>query len=295
MTNTLQTISNEHLTVQINLKGAELWSIKDAEGTEYLWQGDPAYWSDRAINLFPYIARMTEKSYIYDGRKYQMDIHGFAKDTLFSIDAESTDYVTFKISDTPETLKQYPFSFDLYITYRLQDSSLKVEFKVVNKNNRTMYFGIGGHPGFNVPFETGLKFDDYYVEFNEVGASKRVTFSEDCFVMDGQFEPFKLNSDNRYQLHHGMFDEDAIILTDMPRQITLGSDKGSRKIQVSYPDMAYLGLWHMPHTDAPYICIEPWSSLPSRKGVIENLETQDNLISLGAGESYENCWAVEIL
>ena len=158
-----------------------------------------------------------------------------------------------------------------------------------------MYFGIGGHPGFNVPFETGLKFDDYYVEFNEVGASKRVTFSEDCFVMDGQFEPFKLNSDNRYQLHHGMFDEDAIILTDMPRQITLASDKGQKKIQVSYPDMDYLGLWHMHHTDAPYICIEPWSSLPSRKGVIEDLAKQDNLISLGAGESYENCWAVEIL
>ncbi|MBR0333031.1 MAG: hypothetical protein IIX20_05900, partial [Alistipes sp.] len=95
-------------------------------------------------------------------------------------------------------------------------------------------------------------------------------------------------------LHHDMFDEDAIILTDMPRQITLGSDKGSKKVIVTYPGMDYLGLWHMPHTDAPYICIEPWSSLPSRKGVIEALEKQENLISLGAGESYENCWAVEI-
>ena len=41
--------------------------------------------------------------------------------------------------------------------------------------------------------------------------------------------------------------------------------------------LPYLGIWHMPHTDAPYVCIEPWSSLPSRKDVIEDLETQENL------------------
>ena len=84
-------------------------------------------------------------------------------------------------------------------------------------------------------------------------------------------------------------------MTDMPRQITLASEKGKKKIQVSYPNMAYLGLWHMPHTDAPYICIEPWSSLPSRKGVIEDLEKQENLIALEAGDVYVNGWEITVL
>ncbi len=295
MTNPLQTISNEYLTVSIDPMGAQLWSIQDTEGAEYLWQGDPTYWSDRAINLFPYIARMTEKSYTLDGRTYHMDIHGFAKDTLFEIASQETDMITFKISDTPDTLKQYPYAFDFYITYRLLGTSLKIEFKVVNQSDKTMYFGVGGHPGFNVPFEAGLNFEDYYVEFPAAGTSNRVIFSEDCFVMDGQFEPFTLGTDNRYYLHHDMFDDDAIILTDMPRQITLASDKGKKKIQVSYPDMAYLGLWHMPRTDAPYICIEPWSSLPSRKGVIEDLAKQENLMALAAGESYLNCWEIRFI
>ena len=295
MTNALQTISNEYLTVRINPMGAQLWSIQDTEGTEYLWQGDPAYWADRAINLFPYIARMTEKSYTLDGRTYHMDIHGFAKDTFFEVASQETDSITFKISDTPDTLKQYPYAFDFYITYALQDNTLKIEFKVFNKSDKTMYFGVGGHPGFNVPLEAGLNFEDYYVEFPAAGPSNRVIFSKDCFVMDGQFKPFTMGADNRYYLHHDMFDDDAIILTDMPRQITLASDKGKKKIQVSYPDMAYLGLWHMPHTDAPYICIEPWSSLPSRKGVIEDLAMQENLISLEAGETYVNCWEIGVL
>ena len=41
-------ISNNHLTVEISDRGAELQSIKGSDGTEYLWQGDPKYWSDRA-------------------------------------------------------------------------------------------------------------------------------------------------------------------------------------------------------------------------------------------------------
>ncbi len=294
MKNTLQTISNQHLIVRIAPLGAQLWSIMDTEGTEYLWQGDPAYWTDRAPNLFPYIARMTEKSYVLNGQTYHMDIHGFAKDTVFEVFSQESDQITFKMSDTPDTLKQYPFAFDFYITYSLQDNTLKVEFQVTNKSDETMYFGVGGHPGFHVPLEKGLTFEDYYVEFTGENTSKRVIFSQDCFVMDGQYVEFKPNANNQYPLHHDMFDGDAIILTDMPRQITLASDKGKKKVRVSYPDMAYLGLWHMPHTDAPYICIEPWSSLPSRKGVIEDLAKQENLIALPAGENYVNRWEIEV-
>ena len=294
MTNTLQTISNEHLTVQINLKGAELWSIKDAEGTEYLWQGDPAYWSDRAINLFPYIARMTEKSYIYDGRKYQMDIHGFAKDTLFSIDAESTDYVTFKISDTPETLKQYPFSFDLYITYRLQGSSLKVEFKVVNKNNRTMYFGIGGHPGFNVPLGGEGAFEDWKLVFPQESQPVRMDLDPENYRYAGTEQPYPLENGTTIALTHDLFDLDAVVLRDMPRSVCICSPASCRSVTVDYPHMPFLGLWHKPHSDAPYVCIEPWVSLPSHSAYMEDISKQEHLIHLPAGETYHNIMTITL-
>jgi len=84
-------------------------------------------------------------------------------------------------------------------------------------------------------------------------------------------------------------------MTNMPKQVTLCSDKDSRKVRVTYPDMDYLGIWHRPKSDAPYICIEPWSSLPSRKNVVEEFSTQDNLISLAAGKIYTNIWSIEII
>ena len=295
MSNKILTIQNEKLTVQINQAGAELWSIKTSDNCEYLWQGDAAYWSDRAINLFPYIARMTDKSYTYGGQVYHMDIHGFAKDSMFEVAEHTADCLSLKISATEETLVQYPFAFDFYITYQLADDTLNVSFRVVNKDTKTMYFAVGGHPGFNVPLEAGLTFEDYYVEFSTPCDAKRVIFSEDCFVVDGAFDPFTLPENNRYQLAHNMFDDDAIILAAMPRQIQLGSDKGTKKVIVTYPEMDYLGLWHMPHTDAPYICIEPWTSLPSRKGVVEALETQENLLNIAAGAEYTNTWSIQII
>jgi len=291
----IKTIKNDYLTVQVNLKGAEIWSVKDVSGTEYLWQGDPKYWSDRAFNIFPYVARMTEGCYTLHGVKYQMAIHGFTKDSAFEVVEAKADCITLQIKDTEETQKQYPFRFVFRITYSLEGNTLFIKYEVKNQDDHTMYFGLGGHPGFNVPLNPALDFTDYYIEFNEQGTPDRVIFSEDCFVMDGQTAPFKLENELRYRLHHDMFDEDAIIMTNMPKQVTLGSDKDDRKVRVTYPDMDYLGIWHMPKTDAPYICIEPWSSLPSRKDVIEELSAQDNLISLDAGKTYVNTWSVEII
>jgi len=293
--NTIQTIKNDYLTVEINLKGAEPWSVKDASGTEYLWQGDPKYWSDKAIHIFPYVARLTEGCYTLHGEKYQMAIHGFTKDSMFEVVNTAVDSVTLQIQDSEETRKQYPFRFTFRITYYLEGNKLFVKYEVENQDESTMYFGLGGHPGFNVPLNPSLDFTDYYIEFSEKTTPDRIIFSEDCFVMDGQTAAFSLEDGVRYHLHHDMFDDDAIIMTNMPKQVTLCSDKDSRKVRVTYPDMDYLGIWHRPKSDAPYICIEPWSSLPSRKNVVEEFSTQDNLISLAAGKIYTNIWSIEII
>lgn len=100
--------------------------------------------------------------------------------------------------------------------------------------------------------------------------------------MDGQ----------KIHLRHTLFDDDAIVMENMAKAVTLSAEKGSRYVKVEYPQMDYLGIWHAPGTEAPYICIEPWSSLPSRKGIIEDLETQENLIRLEKGQVYTNRWSI---
>lgn len=286
-------IKNDKLQVEILSLGAQMCSVKDADGTEYLWQGNPKYWEDMAPNLFPYIARMTDKKYTVYGNTYEMDIHGFAKDTVFEANQISEEHIIFSISDSEETRKQYPFAFVFEVDYRLEGNKLLITYGVKNRDDKTMYFGVGGHPGFNVPIEEGLEFEDYYLEFDTDEDAERVGFSEDCFVT-GNIVRYDLADGKKISLHHNLFDDDAIILTNMSKGVKLTSDKGKKSIHVSYPDMPYLGFWHWPKTDAPYICIEPWSSLPSRKGIVEDLTTQPGLVCLEPGNEYQNQYVIEI-
>lgn len=289
----IYTIENEALKVQISDRGAELMSIQTKDGTEYLWQGDEAYWGDRALNLFPYIARLTEGKYTLDGRTYHMDIHGFVKGSVLEVQEQEAGRIAFRLTQSEETLKQYPFDFVYRVRYELEGSRLSVVFSVENPNGRTMYFGIGGHPGFFVPMEEGLAFEDYYLQFDEEKNPVRVGISPTCFV-DGNDREYPLAEGGKLPLAHSLFDDDAIVLRDMAKAVTIKSDRGSKAVRVEYPGMDYLGIWHMPHTDAPYVCIEPWSSLPSRQDVVEDLSTQPGLVHLPAGETYENRWVIRI-
>ena len=282
-------IENEFLHVSVSSRGAELMNIRSAAGTEYLWQGDPAYWSDRALNIFPYVARLTNGSYTYRGRTYQLPIHGFAPAAEFTVTEQTGDSMTFTLESCPEYYEMYPFLFRFSIRYYLEASTLHVEMKVENLDEKTMHFGLGGHPGINVPMEEGLSFEDYFLEFPDCQL-RRVEFTPACFIT-GKEEPFPLEG-GRLPLHHNMFDDDAIVLKGVPGKVTLRSEKGSRAVTLIAPDLPVYGFWHMPKTDAPYICLEPWSSLPSRQDVVEDLETQPDLVALDAGKTYVTVWSL---
>ena len=59
----------------------------------------------------------------------------------------------------------------------------------------------------------------------------------------------------------------------------------ARAPPAEFPGFPYLGLWHCPHTAAPYVCIEPWCSLPSRQDLVEDLSDQPSLLRLPSGET----------
>lgn len=285
----IHTIRSGSLQASISATGAQLMSLLGANGIQYLWQGDPKYWSDRAINIFPYVARLTKGCYTYRGQTYHMPIHGFAPTAEFTVTEESESSVTFTLESCPEFYEQYPFWFRYSIGYRIREDVLHVELRAENRDSKTMYFGLGGHPGINVPLEKGLAFEDYFLEFPPC-QPRRVEFTPECFIT-GRELPFPLD-DGKLPLRHDMFDEDAIVLKGVPGQVTLRSHKGKHGVSLMAPDQPVYGFWHMPGTDAPYICLEPWSSLPSHQDVIEDLEKQEDLIALPAGQEYRTTWSV---
>jgi galactose mutarotase-like enzyme len=336
----------------------------EKNGVEYLWQGDPAYWGDRAINIFPYIGRLTEGMYRHRGHVYKMDIHGFLKDTHMEVSSKSDDAVTFRTAHNDITKKQYPFSFDLELSYRLDADRLYTMFRVNNTGDEEMYFGLGGHPGFRAPIAEGETFEDYFLAFPDAKNITQILMSDAClttgetcafpvggegdhvlplgdekdrvpppggkenFVLptggeenlvlpsggkenlvlptggkenpvlpSGGKENFVLPTGGEKNLvlplRHDLFDRDAIVLEDTGGRVILKSRRSGYGVEVAYPDMKYLALWHTPHTDAPFVCIEPWTSLPSRDGVIEELSVQKDLIELAAGDEYRNSWSID--
>ncbi|MBE5800634.1 MAG: aldose 1-epimerase family protein [Clostridiales bacterium] len=289
----LHTIQNAQLSVTVNDLGAQLWSILGADGTQFLWQGDPKYWADRALTLFPFVARLWQGSYTLDSQTYHLPIHGFAPESGFALIEKTESRMVLELRDSEKTLAQYPRRFAFRVIYALHGAALTVCYEVENLDDRAMFFALGGHPGFNVPIESGKLFEDYRLRFGAPCAPVRVGFSEDCFVVD-EDRPFPLEDGQVLALRHDLFDDDAIVLRDMAREVTLESEGGSRSVTVSFPDMPYLGIWHWPGTDAPYVCIEPWSSLPAKRGEITCMEEKADLIRLEPGKAYQNSWSIRI-
>ena len=251
------TLQNENLTLCVDPFGAQMMELGSKQGTQFLWNGDEKYWRDRAPVLFPYVARLTEGCYTLCGERYSMDIHGFAKDSVFSIEEQSADSVTFCLRQTPETLRQYPFRFTFRVRYALRGWTVHVTYSVCNEDEKELPFGIGGHPGFRVPLTGSTGFEDYKLCFSQPCLPDRIGFTGDCYL-NGQTEFFPLEDSTTIRLRHELFDEDAIVLKNMARCVSLCSEKTGKSVTVAYPQMPYLGIWHMPHTDAPYVCIEPW-------------------------------------
>ena len=144
-------LRNEQLTIKVAEKGAELQSIKDASGKEYLWQADPKFWGRHSPILFPIVCSVNGETYRVDGKEYHLPRHGFARDSEFTLVSQSPEKVTFALHDNEETLKVYPYHFNLAITYRLEGNKIHVFWHVENTDTREIHFQIGGHPAFNLP------------------------------------------------------------------------------------------------------------------------------------------------
>ncbi len=288
----LYIIENDKLRVKVSSLGAELQSIRRLEDdTEYLWQADPAYWAKRATNIFPVCGKMQNGQYTYNGETYELLIHGFAKLYDWSVVRQETTALTLRLTDNEETLAVYPFRFSMEMTYALNGEDLSVTIIVHNRDDKDMIFAVGAHPGFNIPLNAGEQYDDYYVEFDEDCRPQRMRISA-AGLFTGETAPYPLENNRVLRLHHRLFDNDAVALQGAVKSLTVRSEAGPRHIHFSYPDMNYLLIWHMPKTDAPYVCIEPWTSHPGMDGKVEDLTEKHAMTTLEPQGAYRNVYTM---
>lgn len=280
------TIGNGVLTARIDDNGAQLCSLASPT-TEYIYD-DFKVWPKHAPVLFPFAGRLFEQKFRYGGREYgPVPIHGFAPYAKYVACGLTDSSVTMEMVVTDEIRAIWPFDFGFSVHFELKGSTLSITYKVTNKGQSTMYYGMGSHPGFNVPISKRLAFEDYYIEFPEAGDVLRNMMDDAC-LDTGCLEPYTNVSNGRLPLGHGLFDRDAVILSNTGHRAVIKSDKDTKSITVDYPDTRYCAVWHKVKMEVPFVCIEPWTSLPGCAGKVVELEGKADYNVLPGGRSREH-------
>ncbi len=287
-------IENSELKAGVETAGAQLKTIRSKKtDIEYLWQGDEDFWKGRAYNLFPIIGRAYKNKYDFGGKTYETRPHGIARDGEFILEDRTATKLVFSLTYSEESLKIYPCKFIFYVIYELFGAHLRVTYRVKNVDTKEIAFCIGGHPGFNVPFHPSGDFEDYFLEFPEKTAISQCLLAPSKLI-SGERVPYALHANNRLPLTHDLFKNDAMIFAGTCRAVSLKRKRSKRFLTLRYPDFRYLGVWQTPDQPAPFVCLEPWTSLPATDGKRYDLLTKEDVQHLAPGKEYAAEWTLEL-
>lgn len=267
--------------------GGELQSLWRS-GEEFLWQGDPAVWAQRAPWLFPFVGRLRGGGFTHRGRRYALPLHGFAAQLRFEVVEQQADAVWLEARDDANTRALYPFAFRLRIGFALHgERELAIGLMLDNFGDEPLPFGLGAHPGFTLPpGEWCLRFEQ---------AETDAVWRLDGALLAGVPEPFAWSAPGRLDLTAETFARDALILKQpRSRWVALCRPDGAERLrlQVHGAGMEHLGLWARP--GARYVCIEPWWGHDDDAEAPEALLDKPQLQRLPPGDTWARALSIQL-
>ncbi|GAA4446635.1 aldose 1-epimerase family protein [Nibrella saemangeumensis] len=288
----MTTLENDYLRIDIQWKGAELASIYDkTTETEHLWQANPDVWPWHGPNLFPVVGGCLNNQIVVDGNRYPMERHGFARHSTFDLTDSSETVARFSLRANESTLAAYPYQFNYEIWYELEDRLLKVAYRVTNEDDQPIYFSVGAHPAFNVPFYPDETYEDYYLEFELDEPLERHLLSKEGFFT-GETQAVHIHN-RRLPLTQDLFAQDALVFKNLSsRQVTIRSINHDQIVSVSFLPFNYLGIWAKP--GAPFVCIEPWLGCADTEGRLVDIREKEAIQRVDPGQLFEAAFIVGI-
>lgn len=294
-------IKSDELTVQFQTFGGALSSIKDKDGVEYLWQGDPTYWSGQAPVLFPICGSIRNDEYLYlsDDQKEltgKIPRHGLVRKKEFELVSQTNDSVTFAIEDDEGMYQNYPYHFRLEITYTVTGKKIRTQYHVINKETtKGMPYFIGGHPGFNCPLLAGEAYEDYYLEFDKVESCTVPRSFPETGLLDFQDRSPWLDNQKELDLSYDLFSHDAVTLDQLKSRIVyLKSRKHEKGLKLDFSEFSNLIVWSTLNK-GPFIALEPWSGLSTSLEEGDHLEDKKDVRILKPGQKDQIGFDIEIL
>lgn len=252
-------LHNEFLQVEIDEKGAQLHRLASFQ-QDYLWPGDPQSWNRQAPILFPFVGRLKDDQYTYQGQTYHQTQHGFARDLPFKVVEKNNTTVQLVLQDSEKTRAVYPFAFNLAISYHLVGRTLAVTYEVTNpSSSQDLLYAIGAHPGFHLPLNKDGHFTDLVVTADPAKVYRRIVLKNPGPASDLN-HPITIDLTKPLALNHELFKHDAIVLDlqGQPVTICIKEHQASHGIKLHTTNNQYLGIWSPYPAQADLVCIEPW-------------------------------------
>lgn len=285
------TLENGLLKASFVQKGAELQSLKSkTSGIEYIWDANPKDWAKHSPVLFPIVGALKDNRYAYQGEQYELSRHGFARDMEFELESKSADEVVFTLRSSESTKKVYPFEFSLSLIYTLKSHGLSCTYKVYNPSDADLLFSVGGHPAFATPVDENLRYEDYYLRFNQDEELLINKISDNLISEEVKNIPLK---DKVLPLKHQLFYDDALVIKALnSNKISLQNKVNSHGLHFSFEGFPYFGIWAA--KDANFVCLEPWCGIADSVNHSGQLSDKEGIVILSAEESWQRTWQVDI-
>lgn len=287
-------LSNQYLTVNLHPKGAEIISIVgNQDHINYMWKRDACQWANSAPILFPIVGAIKNDTCRIDGKEYHMTQHGFARHNEFEIKNQSQTEVTFTLVSNDEIIKQYPFLFELNVTYKLVENTLTCFINVKNKDHQTIYFQVGGHPAFACPFMENESSNDYYVEFSEYETRNQKVIDVAKRGMSHVQLPF-FDHEKRFFVRQQLFNNDAIVIKDFKSEnISIKSLNHQKSIVFHMQGFDHVGLWTAKHVGG-LLAIEPWVGHADYVDFDGEFKEKESCVALDTDKEFNVQFTVEI-
>lgn len=288
------TLKNEYLEVTLANKGAEIHTIVGKQdGINYMWKRNPRQWANSAPILFPIVGNLQKNECRINGQTYMMTQHGFSRHNEYKDEQVSDQEVVFTLTTNEDIKKQYPFLFELKVTYTLDKNILSCKMDVKNIDEQEMYFQIGGHPAFACPFMDGESSNDYYLELekNETLTQKVIDIKR-----GGMSHNTKVFFDNekRFFIRQELFNDNAIVLQDVKSEyIALKSLNHDKSLVFHMEGFNHLGIWAANHV-GDLIAIEPWVGHADYVDFTGEFKEKEGVVTLQPQEEFTCTFKVEI-
>lgn len=289
-------LTYQDLRALTDTRGGELISLQNAVGTEYIWDGNPAFWPGINPLLFPFVGTLKDGTVCFEGKPYSMERHGFARRMDFAVAEQSENSILFELRETEQTLAQYPYPFLLQVRHTLEENGFTTALSVTNTGDRPMPFCIGAHTAFRCPLKEDEIFEDYDIIFDRPETANLTLLSPKGEILHGRQEALLRESD-RFSLERGVFERlDTMIFEGLTSTgVSLRHRTGGHGVHVSFAGFPMLAFWTKSGCEAPFLCIEPWHGCAAYDNESGNFTDKPHCITLQPGGSKELRYTVTLL